>query len=233
MPSRVILLIVCFFAEGCLMAGNYHSAHTLAPGESSMGTTFSFTTYEYQGDSFSFPNLIPELTYHIGMTDDLELGGRVALGSLALEADAKYRFLKSDRLHIAGAPALAYQALGSVSGTTLRLPGIVTYEVSDRLAINLALFGSTSYYNSTDDDYSAFDGTLGAVGFSAGVELRGETLALLPSVEWTDYVIDFDDDSDSFSTVSINLHVSRISGREKKQLDRIEKKIDALGGGTY
>ena len=80
------LVGLSFVALGCLPAGNYHSARTLGKGESSVGTTFSMQTWEFtdsSGDTtrITIPNLMPEITYHIGIQENLELGGRVMLGS--------------------------------------------------------------------------------------------------------------------------------------------------------
>jgi hypothetical protein len=246
MPRNVRLLLplvgLAFLASGCLMAGTYHSARTLGKGESSLGTNFSFTTYEYRyTDSdgvrrtgrFSLPNLIPELTYHIGITDDVEAGGRIALGSLGVEGDVKWRFHRSEKLHLAIAPALGYQPIGLVRGTTLRIPGILTYDLADNFSVNAAIFWATSHFEPIveTEGLGVFDGTLGAAGAAFGVELRGEVLAIRPMLEFTRYVARFGGDSfDGFSTVNLMIHIARIGGREKKQLDRIEQKIDRMGG---
>src|SRR6185436_17663229 len=109
------------------------SAKTLGKGESQVGLTFSATRYDEvktnsdnttTTESIVLPELLPEITYHIGMTDDVEVGGRVALGALGLEGDVKYRFFKSDKLHLAIAPAVSYQAFIILQGVGFRLPGI-------------------------------------------------------------------------------------------------------------
>src|ERR1044072_9003404 len=115
--------LLAVLASGCLMAGNYHTARTLEKGTSSFGLTFSATKYSFDYEttdsagnpqketiSFAIPNLLPELTYHIGISDNAEAGGRLALGSLGGEFDIKYRFLHNDKLHLAVAPAISYQA---------------------------------------------------------------------------------------------------------------------------
>ena len=195
------------------------------------------TTYKVKDDTgnqtqFALPNIIPELTYHIGLKDDLEIGGRVALGSLALEGDVKYRLVHSGPLHVAIAPAIGYQALGSLQAGTLRLPGIVTYELSDAFAINLAAFGSTTHYSGGDEtnsDFGNFQGDLAAFGAAAGLEIRGEVFAIRPSIEWTDFAARLDQDNfKDFSTVNVMVHLAWIGGREKKQLDRIENKLDKV-----
>ncbi|HEX2685917.1 MAG TPA: hypothetical protein VHN14_04835, partial [Kofleriaceae bacterium] len=145
---------------GCLMSGNYHSAKTLGKGESQVGLTFSTTRYEQvktdsngttTTDAIVLPNIIPEITYHIGMTDDLEVGGRVSLGALGLEGDVKYRLFKSDKLHLAIAPAINYQAFIVLQGVGVRLPGILTYELADNLDFTAAVFGSTTHYSIPGD----------------------------------------------------------------------------------
>jgi hypothetical protein len=229
---------------GCLMSGNYHSAKTLGKGESQFGMTFSSTRYEKQTtdssgvtttDAIVLPNVIPEITYHIGMADDLEVGGRVALGSFGLEGDVKYRFLKSDKLHLAIAPAVSYQAFVVLEGIGFRLPGILTYELADNLDFTAAAFGSTTKYStasSGDSDFSTFRGTLVSTGGAIGFDLHGETFSIRPSVEFTRYVADLSSDasssSESFNTVNILVHIAWTGGKEKKQLDRIERKLDNL-----
>ena len=103
---------------GCLMAGNYHSAKTLEEGESRVGMTFSQTQYRPPEDpgvsarTVESANPFPEVAYHIGLADNLEVGGRAGL--LLVEGDVKYRFYQSDKLHLAIAPAISYQSLGSI-----------------------------------------------------------------------------------------------------------------------
>jgi hypothetical protein len=233
------------------MAGNYHSARTLEKGESQFGLTFSATRYELEEvdqdgnttiDSIVLPNVLPEIVYHIGMADNVEVGGRVSLGALGLEGDVKYRFLQSDKLHLALAPAINYQAFVVLQGVGLRLPGILTYELADNLDFTAAVFGSTTRYSvpsdDTDSDFSAFRGTLVSTGGAIGFDLHGETFSIRPAVEFTRYVADLSSDSGSgsgsgsdsagFNTVNVLVHLAWTGGKEKKQLDRIERKLDDM-----
>ena len=78
-----------------------------------------------------------------------------------------------------------------------------------------------------------FNGTLGAVGAAIGFDLRGETFVIRPAVEFTDYEWDFGGDSHRrFSTVNVLVHWAMILGREKKQLNRMERKIDRITDNT-
>ncbi|MEZ4398895.1 MAG: hypothetical protein R3B06_02690 [Kofleriaceae bacterium] len=208
--------------------------------------TFSATRYESSTTdpntgqtttgAFVLPNVIPEITYHIGMADNLEVGGRVGLGSLAMEGDLKYRFYKSDKLHLAIAPAISYQSLLIIQGVGLRLPGILTYELADNVDFTGAVFGSTTKYSNvdasnSDNSLGTFGGTLVSTGGAVGFDLHGETFSIRPAVEFTRYVARLDGDSDSagFNVVNMLVHIAWTGGKEKKQLDRIERKIDALG----
>lgn len=229
-------------ATGCLLAGNYHSAKTLEKGESSVGLIFSATTYEHidddtgEVDRVQIPSLFPELTYHVGLNDNLEVGGRVGLFQLALEADIKYRFFRSDKLHLAVAPSMGAQSFIIISGTMLRLPAIATYELADNVAITGAVFGSTTRYSSIDggDDsaFGAFSGTLVSSGAAFNLEFSGETFSIRPGVEFTRYAASVNNEQfEPFNTINAMIHISFIMGREKKQLNRIEDKLDDLSNG--
>jgi hypothetical protein len=226
--------------SGCLMAGNYHSARTLEKGTSSFGMNFSMTTYQVGDDRVTLPNLIPEVTYHIGVSDDVELGGRVALGSLGGEFDAKIRFVKGEKLHMAIAPAIAYQAAIFIEAFTFRLPAILTFDMAENASLNFAVFGVGTKYGtineSEDADWANFRGTQLGLGASLGIELRGEVFLFRPAVEFTQWQANLSDSDgttefDPYNTVNVVLHIAFIGGREKKQLDRIENKLDNMNGG--
>jgi hypothetical protein len=233
-----------FGSTGCLLSGNYHSAKTLGKGESSFGTTFSATTYEVVIDEttgdvgrFTLPSLLPELTFHVGLQDNLEIGGRVGLLQLAMEGDVKYRFLHSDKLHLAIAPAVSVQSLILINGLTFKLPVVATYELSDNVAFTGSVFGSSTNYsspndpNDSGDGLGAFQGNLAATGASFNLEFSGNAFAVRPGVEYTNYVASFDGENfNPFSTISIFVHLQFTFGKTKKQLDRIENKLDNMMG---
>ena len=243
---RGILIVgLMIGSSGCLMSGNYHSAKTLNKGESQVGMTFSTTRYESTtvdpgtGQSSTgaivIPNIIPEISYHIGMADDVEVGGRVGLGSLSIEGDLKYRFYKSDKLHLAIAPAISYQSLIVIQGVGLRLPGILTYQLAGNLDFTAAVFGSTTKYSTLGDDdsdsnFGTFGGSLVSTGVALGLDLHGETFSIRPAVEFTQYVARLDDSEGdaNFNTLNFLVHIAWTGGKEKQQLDRIERKLDTL-----
>jgi hypothetical protein len=242
--QRACLVLVAGSAglfAGCLPVSNYHSAKTLAEGESDFGLTFSSTTYSdpyddpndsSDGGSITLPGLVPELTYHIGVTDDLEVGGRIAPGFLYGEVDAKYRFFHAPRVHMAVAPALGQLAfIGTL--TTLRLPLLLTYELSPRFAVTGGINGSVWKVSSLPDNdsggpFAVGDDLFTTTGGSVGIEISGETAYFRPSFEFSTMVTDPGGDADRLKIAALVLHFGFIGGREKKQLDRIENKLDRL-----
>jgi hypothetical protein len=238
--SRILLALPLALTTGCLMAGNYHSARTLEKGTGAIGMTFSITRYtdvdvdettgERSESSIVLPSWLPEFTYHLGVTDDLELGGRVAAGSLGLEGDLKYRLLHTDSLHLAIGPSLGYQGAILYDATYLKLPLIATMDLADNFSVTVGAFAGTADFNDANSEFDVFNGTLASTGAFVGIELRTETLLVRPGFEWTEYVADFDDspEFDGFRTFSVIAHFAILTGTEKKQLNRMERKMDRI-----
>ena len=243
---RYLALLALAGSGGCMMAGNYHSAKTLNKGESQFGLTFSGTQYSKTVTDSSgnktleavfLPNILPEITYHIGMAENLEVGGRVSLGALGMEGDVKYRFFRGDKLHLAIAPAIGGQAFVVVQAAYLRLPLIMTYELADNFDFTAAVYGASAHYSPVTDssgnsDFGEFNGTLLSSGAAIGLDLHGETFSIRPAVEFTRYLYNFSaggsSASDGFNTVNVLVHLAWTGGKEKQQLNRIEEKIDRL-----
>jgi len=231
-----VLASMAVVSSGCFMAGNYHSAKTLEPGVSSFGATFSVNAvYQDTEQQFAIPNIIPELTFHIGIVEDFELGGRLALGSLGLEMDAKYRFLKAGGLHLAVAPAVGYMGWVILQGVSTRLPIVATYEVNKWFGVSAAVFAGYSHYSIANDEYddaiNDFSGDMITYGVALGPELSGETFFIRPTVEFTRYQVMVEAEGEDTGWNPINnlafmVHFGWVYGREKQQLDRIEKKVD-------
>lgn len=230
--------------SGCMMAGNYHTAKPLGKGISSFGLTFSANHYMFDYanvPNFTIPNLLPELTYHVGVTDDLDLGGRVSLGALGLEVDAKYRVFESGGLHLALAPAATFQTFVLLNGGGVRLPLVATIDLNETFGLTAAAFGTFTRYTMTEMGLDDADGlgSLGGNTMSYGVaftpDIRGETFFFRPGIEWMRYqaklgaTVGGTTASTSFrpfNALSVSVHFGFIFGREKQQLDRIEQKVD-------
>jgi hypothetical protein len=221
---------VCGAMTGCMMTGSYHSAKTLEPGTSNFGLTFGVNEIHIDSATVTFPNLIPELTFHTGVAKDMEVGGRIAIGSLGLEGDFKYRFLHTGKLHLAMVPAIGYQGLLVMKGVTFSLPMVGTYEMSKHFALTAALFGRYAHYSSSDSSVNAavknIVGDAVMYGAAFGPDISGETFFFRPMVEFARVVPAANGQWSSWNRVSVAVHLGWIMGREKQQLDRIEKKLD-------
>lgn len=232
MGYGVLSTALCVAAMGCMMAGSYNSARTLEPGTSSLGLTFGINEIRIGDKDYSYPSIIPEITFHTGVAENLELGGRVALAALGLECDAKYRFFHTGRLHLAVNPAIGYQAFVTLKGVTASLPLIATYDLSNRFSLTMAGFGRYSHFNakdtSADNPLPDFFGDKVSYGGSFGPEVRGETFFFRPMVEVAHVVPVDGSNKKAWNRVSVAVHFGWIMGREKQQLDRIEKKIDGI-----
>ena len=240
-------LLATLALPGCLSAGIYRTARTLEKGEGDLNVTFSAfqiggvkttetkadgTKVTSESDAITIPNIIPEIAYHIGVTDDFEVGGRAAAGSALLEVDAKYRFFRSDSMHLAVAPALGFRALGPIEGTAATLPVLATFDLNDSFSVNLAPYVSYSSLTSTDKDLSGVSGTFVSAGGSVGVQLRGRTVHFMPSIDVSQAMVNLSDSQNSENSsvrfVVFNLTMGWVSGREHKKLERIEEKLDRM-----
>jgi hypothetical protein len=230
----VLAVVLCIATTGCMMTGSYHSARILEPGTSNFGLTFGVNEFQVDSTSVFFPNLIPELTFHTGIAENMEVGGRVALGSLGIEGDFKYRFLHKGSLHLAMVPAIGYQGLLIMKGVTFSLPMVATVELAKRFSITAAGFGRYAHYSSSSGDKSV-DSALTAIvgdaimyGGSFGPEVSGETFFFRPTIEFARIEPAAGGDWKGWNRLSVAVHLGWILGREKQQLDRIEKKLDKI-----
>ena len=73
-----------------------------------MGSTSASEDFD---TDLTIPNILGDYAYHLGVAEDFEAGGRIAVGSGLLELDVKYRFLggADSKLHVAVNPAIGYQ----------------------------------------------------------------------------------------------------------------------------
>jgi len=215
---------------GCAMSGNYQTARTLEKGTSDVGLTFGIDNlFTDTAKGVVLPGLIPEVTFHTGLTDDIELGGRVALGALGIEGDVKYRFYHNDKLHLAVNPAFGYQAFILAQGISARLPFLATYEVSKSFSLNAVVFGN--YGNLASSLISGKDSTLEQTiytGLSIGPEFRGEVFYIRPAIEYSRVFSFVNSQVNQSNRINFNIHFGWIMGQEKKQLNRIENKMEKL-----
>ncbi|MCA9547051.1 MAG: hypothetical protein KC613_21765 [Myxococcales bacterium] len=246
----VALGLIAISLSGCFNAGVYRTARTLEPGVGDLNINFSVSkvnqTAEVSGESEEFDytafTILPEIGYHLGVMENLEIGGRVAPQNLFIELDAKYRFVggPAEKLHVAIAPHVGYQTAIIADGPSVGVPLIVTYDVTKNLAINVAGFGRVLFLSETfdggDDVDIALGGTTTTFGGHLGIELRGETFYFMPAVEYSRWMstIEAEAEGEKVTTdyttnvLQASVNFGFVFGREKQQLDRMENKIDKM-----
>jgi hypothetical protein len=226
-------LAVC--ASGCWSNGIYRTARTLEPGEvdvelavsgvhfavekvtaeaEAAGSSTSTTQDGKDTDEYSqnLPNLVPELGLHVGVFNDFEFGGRVALGSMMLELDAKYRIIgnRNSAFHLALQPAFGYRTLFLAKGYSFQAPLIATYEFTENVAVNLAGYGG---YQSYSTNWDLLNDYLGAssvtLGGSLGLKFSVDDFYFMPAVDLaqTQFELDTTDPDtgvDIHSDVTVN-----------------------------
>jgi hypothetical protein len=127
---------------------------------------------------FNLPNPMPDISFDYGLTDGVEIGARVSIGSGLVEARSKLRLIEAlgDKLNVALGPAAGYRALGLVNGPVFTLPLIITYDLNSGMSLSggpVASFASYSMPHSLafGSDLDISGDTLYA-GWGAGIEFR-------------------------------------------------------------
>jgi hypothetical protein len=194
------LLLVPFVGLSCQSPALVRTARTLPEGGSDLSFSLNMTRVSL-GETrvegvtlplrdFNLPNPIPDISFDHGLSDDIELGGRLSLGSGLLEVRSKLRFVQAadGALNIALAPAAGYRVLGLVNGPVLTLPLIVTYDLNRGMSLSggpVASFASYSVPDSLQfgDDPDISGDTLYA-GWGIGLEFRPAFgLHVMPAIE--------------------------------------------------
>jgi hypothetical protein len=234
--------------SGCFTTAMYRTAHILPEGEGDFAMNFSVARVrtdayreggvEFDADTFMYPNVIPELSYHFGLAEDFEFGGRVALGAGLSEIDGKLRVLggDTDRLNVAVQPALAYQGWGLAEGYRVAMPLILTYNISDRLFLNTAAFASYTSYNaseSLDNDEVNLGGDYVIAGGALGIQFETKSgFYAMPGVEVQRMVVRTGDFEDVPKLTAVLFGVTLGWGADKTyaKLEEVERKVDKIDG---
>ena len=245
MRRYLVLLAAAFTMSGCLTMGVYRTAHVMPEGEGDFGLNFSVvraTIDEPSGTSigktsFTYPNLIPEIAYHYGMSENTEVGGRIALGAGMIELDVKYRLLHSDALDLAVIPAAGYQALFFIEGFHGSLPVVLTYDLKPRVSLNVSAFGNYTHYSftesSTSDNLDLSGDTINAGG-AIGVEFRSRGgFHFMPGIEVQrsvhrsgDFIGEIPNITSVIFGVMMGWGPNERLRKMDRQMDRIEQKLD-------
>ena len=196
---------------------------------------------EKENLSDNYPVILPEIPFGVAVTDDVQVGGRFAPQSLGFELNTKWRFLHADQLHMAIQPSFNYQSWLIVQGTGVKLPLLVTYDINDNFAFTTSVHGAYTDWGYTDEDFepdeenqeaSIWAGGLGSFGMGVCLEVHTDSFFVRPAFEFNRYQSNFDDDFEdsfeAFNSYGFMVNLGFVIGKTKKQLDRIERKIDNL-----
>jgi hypothetical protein len=111
---------------------------------------------------------------------------------------------------------------------------LATYDVSNSLSWNASVFANYNSFafsinNSTGTTSGAIAGKTVYLGASIGPEFRGEIFYIRPAIEFSRMFITLPDNSSSQGNrFNFNVHFGWILGQEKKQLNRIENKLNRI-----
>ena len=197
---------------------------------------------EKENLTVSYPVVLPEIPFGIAITDDVQFGGRFAPQSLGFELNTKWRFLHADRLHMAVMPSVNYQSWLILQGTGARLPLLVTYDITDIFSFTTSVHGSYTDWSFSDEDFDpdnedqegtlVWNGALIAFGMGVCLDLHTDSFFVRPAFEFNRYQSnlndEFEDSFEPFNSYAFMINVGFVIGRTKKQLDRMEQKIDRL-----
>jgi len=183
------------FTAGCPSAAVYRNARILDPGQSRVGVSVKPSINSMSAPSeggvsseplnYALPGVVPEMSYHVGVAENVEVGGRVAPGALYAELDTKLRLIGSDddQLHFALQPAVGVQPLMFAIGAQATLPAIMTYEFNDLLA--LSGWGYGRYYHMRPVIGGGSDAIMNSVGAGVGLglEVHGDSFYFMPALD--------------------------------------------------
>jgi len=203
--SRIALLlgsgIVSLALTGCPSLSTMQTPRTVPQGQVRFGLGFEAVGIKTAARTDSAGNTTPsesvtfpqfELTLRYGVTDNLDIGGKLYL--IGAEAGFKYQFLRGP-LDVAVAPAASYISIGSssngssssLSATYLHLPVLFGLNLNDNVAISfgpkfLYTIASISASDSGNDRSSAATSGLWVGGYVSLPLKVGHAFWLAPEI---------------------------------------------------
>lgn len=197
---RSVIALTLLSVTACQSPALLRTARTLPAGSGDLALSLSITHVSASAagvpdvvesaasSAFNYPNPVPDILYSHGLLDDLELGGRLSLGSGLIELNGKLRYIEAadSKLHAALAPALGYRVLGLVNGPVATLPALFTYDLSPQLSLTggaLVSFASYRLASGLGGDDADVSGDTLYAGGGVGLQLRAGRFHALPAVE--------------------------------------------------
>jgi hypothetical protein len=229
----------------CAMVANVHSAKTLEPGVSSISLSMDGAAVMYYSDTntdttdslaesdepMTIPNatLLPNVRFQVGVAENLEAGIMFVPQMLGMEGSVKYRFLRNEGNHLAFAPYVSFYLLKNYTGGTHL---VYTRELNDALMLNMSAFSNYTYLDNFEFEDEEVEPSHHFITFGGvfGPQIGGDVFFFSPAFEYN-ILIPLEEEFGFMhvQTYRVSLNFGWYIGKTKKQLDRIERKIDALG----
>jgi len=246
------ILVLALTSTACLPLGVYGEARTLKEDQTEVTLAWNATKWtvpateevtdtdgevvqEAQGESEMWlPNLLPEVGFGIGLTDDFTLGGRAALASMYFELNGKYRFLDADKLQMAAGLQLGGRTFLGLQGSNITVPLWVSYDVSRKVTFTFSPYIQYSNISTIDggseQDLDSISGESLYAGGSLSILFKGRSLHFGPTFEYQHSMKTFreGDSMDTPDFMMVGLVLGFPMGEELESLDRIEEKLDSL-----
>jgi hypothetical protein len=164
----------------------------------------------------------------VGVKENLEIGAMFVPMMFGFEGSVKYRFFNENGNHLAVVPYGAFYLFKNYTGGSQM---VYTKEFSGGLSLNVAGFGSYTYLDNTSYLSSEVipSSRYLTVGGVAGPQFSMDAVFFTPSVEYNIFIpLDEEASFNNMQTFRFSIAVGFYIGKSKKQLDRIENKIDGI-----
>ena len=248
--------LVVLALTGCPGGGQYRTAQTLEPGEMEVGANIAGTQYfrdavawedgalgkSKAASQHTVLQLGPELHFHRGMADNIEIGARLVPGALGGEIDVKYRFYHKDALHLAVLGAAGTALADAVSGYRGVVQGLATRDLGRSWAVTAGLtVGGRSVDPKPIDRHTESSKikdlrmSLGEGGLVLGAGLAAEwhtdEISLRPGVEVTRSAGRIGDSEYGIVALQVLLSGSFRFGKQDARLRGMDDQLERLRRG--
>lgn len=193
-PLMLASLTLTLIGSACMTPGVYRSARVLEKGHSDLSVAIhpsanSISSYQSDGkkgpaSTMLEPGLSPDFSYHVGVSQNVELGARVQPLIGFLEFDSKVRLIGDDdsQFHLALQPAIGVQPLLAFFSAQATLPVLATYEINDMLSLTGYGYGQVAKLGNVLDADILSGVTNTALGLGTSLEVHGDSLYMMPFV---------------------------------------------------
>ena len=253
-----MVLLPCLLG-GCIGAGQYRSARTLEAGEMDLGVNLAAAQVFRAGVKWddgtpdgkergaSQQTVVSgmELHAHRGLHEGVEAGLRLVPGALGAEIDAKWRFYKTERLHVAAVAAVGRSWADEVAGWRALAQALVTWDLTEttpgeatwavtggltagRRGVAVPLLKENQDPTKHDDLRLTVGGDGGVLGAGLGIERRTDDWYLQPTIEVTRFGGDIGNVHYGITTVQLTVSGGWTFGKELAAFKKTQERLDRI-----